>query len=138
MSGIRLNISVFFLMVGLSGCNLIHKQTDPIKESPIISSKPQSGSAPNFNITTPSGFTKTVEYGVLPTGGALQLHLDAPVTAMVFIRDAGFWFHLGNFPSGAYWYERTSGGDIVYHGTNLAHQEYCLYLFTPDTSTSLY
>lgn len=92
-----------------------------------------TGAAPEFNIPTPAGFSRSVFFGAMPASHEVQI-LDAPnSTVFVFIHDlaAKTWFKLGTGYSGAFYYERPADGQIVYRGTWLAGKEYCVYQYVP-------
>lgn len=129
--------NVLLIVIGLllGGCNSKLLGTDdekkPNKEVPMLSSEePRVGACPE--VATPNGFTAQTYNGVFPAGSVqvIQIANEPSSTVLVLLREVGTWFKLGANVSGAYYYERKPG-QIVYKGTHLYDNEWCVIQFTP-------
>lgn len=124
-------------LVGCKGVNRLIDGNDNGKPKPVelISSMPNVGETPNFNIPVPAGYRKVVYHGALAVGGSVSITPGAGQILQVFIMDRGngLWFMLNDQYSEAYWYSYDSVTSTVrYLGSNLTWKEYCIYQYIPS------
>lgn len=137
----KLGLAMLVLVCVFStGCHTIRKALgqEPgaeIRDPKIITSTPALGKAPEFNIATPEGYSRTVYHDLY--SGPITISGDQNSGVLVFLKDAGFWFQLGPQYSGAYYYERPKRDQIVIKGKAGGH-EYCLYVYNPIPENGIY
>lgn len=126
---------IVLICLSFVGCEkanrLLGKEDVPeSREVPVITSTPDLQSeAPEFNVTTPAGYTKRVIFGEL-IGNKVDVGTTGALVH-VFIKDRPInrWFILDDEFSEAFWYSY-EGNVVEYHGANLSLKEFCIYVYT--------
>lgn len=128
------NLLFLLLLSPLVGCNSMNKllgNTESSEPKPveIITSMPQVGDAPEFNIQTPEGYTRIIHHGEL-VGNTVTLQSNPNTLVHVFMKDRsiGQWFMLNDEFSNAFYYSYAPY-QVTYHGANLNWKEYAIYQY---------
>lgn len=126
----KILLSLSFLL--LIGCTKHQDRESP--PEPVYSSAPALGAAPQFNVNTPEGYTKTVFHGKMPSDGVVQIPANSDMLVDVFIKfpTINQWFIISDRYSSGYWYQIDKTSGIVhYQGNYLSGKEYCVYQYLP-------
>lgn len=121
------------LMLSTVGCKGLNRLIDGKTPDEIADKQPINplSGQPDFGIAVPTGYSRTIFYGMMPADHKVSVTPSSNSMVRVFIRDGGqvnHWFQINSQYSEAFWYSSDPGTfKIEYQGVNLGGHEYCIY-----------
>ena len=131
-------LTVLLVFIALaSGCKGVNRlmNGDDVKAPfvPAVGGATEIGPVPNFDVPTPSGFSRTVFHDRMPADGRVSITVSAQSSVAVFLKDfSGNWFMLQDKQIPAYWYSYdATTGVVEYKCKDLSWmKEFCIYEYT--------